>query len=96
MNNNFTIEIKAYSISELARVYGISNKTMNRWLKPYSDIIGKRDGRYFTALQVRIIFHKLGLPGKVSEAPSKGNGWMFAFFFLIHLPWFDLSENFQF
>ena len=96
MDNNFTIEIKAYSITELARMYGISNKSMNRWLKPYSAIIGKKEGRYYTALQVRIIFNKLGLPGKVTDAPSKENGWMFVILFLLNLQLFDLIENFQF
>ena len=96
MDNSSTIEIKAYSISELARMYGISNKTMNRWLKPYSDIIGKREGRYYTALQVRIILHKLGLPGKISEASSKKSGWMYLFFYLLNLPFLGQSENLQF
>jgi hypothetical protein len=63
-----TIEIKAYGIGELAALYSVSNKTMNRWMKPYAELIGKREGRYYTALQVRIIFEKLGLPGIVSEA----------------------------
>jgi hypothetical protein len=63
-----TLEIKAYSIGELAARYSISNKTMNRWLKPHADLIGKREGRYYTALQVRHIFEKLGLPGTISEA----------------------------
>lgn len=63
-----TIEIKAYGISEIAAMYGISNKTMNRWMKPHATIIGKREGRYYTALLVRIIFEKLGLPGIMGEA----------------------------
>ena len=70
MNTPTTIEVKAYSISELSSMYGISNKTMNRWMKPYAAIIGKREGRYYAALQVRIIFDKLGLPGKIYETPA--------------------------
>jgi hypothetical protein len=68
MTTTTTLEIKAYSITNLAALYGITNKTMNRWMKPHAEAIGKREGRYYTALQVRIIFEKLGLPGNVSEA----------------------------
>lgn len=98
MNNSTSIEIKAYSISELARMYGISNKSMNRWLKPHADVIGKREGRYYTALQVRIIFDKLGLPGKIYDTPSKRNVWffVFAYIFLLNVPFLSQSDNWQF
>lgn len=82
--NTKPIEIKAYSISELARIYEVSNKTMNRWMKPHIKIIGKREGRYYTARQVRIIFTELGLPGKIYETPSRINNW------LLILPYFYL------
>lgn len=97
MNTITTIEIKAYSISELARMYGISNKSMNRWLKPHAGLICKREGRYYTALQVRIIFNKLGLPGKIYEAPTKRNGWQFVFsyIYLLKIPFWGESENWQ-
>ena len=87
MNSPTSIEIKAYSITELAGIYKISNKCMKRWLTPHQDLIGKREGRYFTALQVRIIFDKLGLPGTIYEAPLKANNW------LLLLPYFYLLAN---
>lgn len=54
--------VKAYTISELAALYGISTKTIKTWLKPHAEAIGMRHGRYFTTLQVRIIFEKIGEP----------------------------------
>ena len=85
MNSTNTIEIKAYSISELARMYGISNKTINRWMKPHTHLLGKREGRYYTARQVRIIFTKLGLPGKIYESTTKTTNWFFMvpYFYLL-------------
>jgi hypothetical protein len=60
-------EIRPYSPGELARFSGVSVWTLNRWLKRHKDTIGERDGLYYTALQVRTIFDKLGLPGKFEE-----------------------------
>lgn len=53
--NNNHFEIKAYGIGELSRIYEVSYKTMSRWLKPHMETIGKREGRYFTSLQVGTI-----------------------------------------
>lgn len=63
MELNTRIEIKPYTIGELCNIYSVTNKTMNRWLKPHAVTVGKRNGRYYTALQVKIIFDLLGLPG---------------------------------
>ncbi|HEX5155043.1 MAG TPA: hypothetical protein VFW07_26550 [Parafilimonas sp.] len=54
--------VKAYSISELAALYRISTKTIKTWLKPHAEAIGVRRGRYYTTLQIRIIFEKIGMP----------------------------------
>ena len=54
--------IKAYTLGELAALYKISIKTMKTWLRPHSAAIGVRVGRYFTTLQVSIIFEKIGWP----------------------------------
>jgi hypothetical protein len=54
--------VKAYTITELAALYGISIKTIKTWLKPHETIIGEKQGRYFTTLQVRMIFEKIGEP----------------------------------
>lgn len=56
------IATKVYSLGELAALYDISVRTMNRWLKPHEEAIGKREGRFYTVRQVAIIFEALGLP----------------------------------
>lgn len=62
------VELKSYSIGELSKLYDQSVKTMNRWLKPHNDIIGKREGRYYTVKQVKKIFELIGLPKDYDEA----------------------------
>ena len=71
MNPNPVVEIRPYLPVEIARLYGIDRKTFRRWLKPYEEAIGERKGNYFTALQVRVIFEKLGLPGKIHEVTEE-------------------------
>lgn len=62
------VEIRSYSIGELSKLYDMSVKTMNRWLKPHGSTIGKREGRYYTVKQVELIFDILGLPKDYDEA----------------------------
>ena len=63
----YVTEVKAYSPQELADIYKVSKCTLNRWLKPYREKIGKREGLYYPVKQIRIIFDALGLPGKIEE-----------------------------
>lgn len=60
-------EIKAYSPAELANIYQVSKCTLNRWLKPHQQMIGKREGLYYTVKQIRMIFDLLGLPGRIED-----------------------------
>ena len=60
-------EIKPYSVKEIAEVYGVCDKTLKKWIKPFSEQVGKKHGRYYNVSQVKIIFEKLGLPCKVTE-----------------------------
>jgi hypothetical protein len=62
MKNTDTIEIKHYSHKELSVVYGVSDKTLHKWMKPFIEDIGKKQGRYYTIAQVEIIFARLGMP----------------------------------
>lgn len=62
------VEVRSYSIGELSKLYDMSVKTMNRWLKPHTHVIGKREGRYYTVKQIQIIFDLLGLPKDYDEA----------------------------
>jgi len=56
-------EMKHYSTKELARFYGVCDKTLLKWMKPFTDDIGPKQGRYYTVAQVSVIFEKLGRPG---------------------------------
>lgn len=60
-----TIQMKAYSLSELARIYGVDWRTFKKWLKPFEKEIGEKQGRYYNIPQVKVIFDKLSLPSSV-------------------------------
>lgn len=51
-----------YSAKQLAFFYLISKPTFQRWIEPYQDQVGVRNGNYYTSAQVEIIFQKLGVP----------------------------------
>ena len=63
MNTTNEITVKASTTKELAAMYGISAKTFRTWLQPHQKSIGEKVGRYYSVLQIRIIFDKLGYPG---------------------------------
>ena len=50
---NITLETKIspYMPKELARMYGVSVKTLRTWLLPHRQHIGDRISKYFTAKQ---------------------------------------------
>lgn len=56
------IQVKTYSVKEVADLYSVSKKTLNKWLSPFEDEIGERRGYFYNPKQVGIIFEKLGLP----------------------------------
>lgn len=56
------IQVKTYSVKEVADLYSISNKTLKKWLSPFENEIGERRGYFYNPKQVGIIFEKLGLP----------------------------------
>lgn len=62
-------EIKPQSKQELANAYGVSPRTLNRWLLPFRERIGRRMGHTYTPKQVSIIYELLGPPS--SEAASE-------------------------
>lgn len=63
----FVSEIKPYSAKEIADIYGVCDKTLKKWIKPFNEQVGKKHGRYYNVAQVKIIFDKLGLPCRVKE-----------------------------
>jgi hypothetical protein len=56
------ISLRPYTLKELCALYGVCRYTFNKWLKPFEKEIGVRQGFYYSILQVKIIFDKLGYP----------------------------------
>lgn len=56
------IQLKPYSITELAELYGRSVKSMKTWLGYIEKELGPRMGHYYTPKQVRIIFEEFEVP----------------------------------
>jgi hypothetical protein len=59
---DFFIPIKPYMLCELAAIYGTSRITMRKWINKIESQVGKREGRYYTIPQVKIIFKLLDTP----------------------------------
>jgi len=57
-----SIKLKPYTVLELARLYGVSDRTMKKWIKPFETEIGSKVGYFYTIAQVKLIFEKLGMP----------------------------------
>lgn len=57
-----SVIIRPYTHRELSLLYGVSWKTLQRWLKPYEDRIGQKVGHFYCANQVKTIFECLGPP----------------------------------
>ena len=62
-----TTQIKPCTLTELAAIYGVGIRTMKKWITPHGPSIGEKHGRIYTALQVKFIFEKLGLPGLATD-----------------------------
>ncbi len=60
-------EIRPYSVKEIANIFGVCDKTVKKWIKPFSEQVGKKEGRYYNVAQVKMIFEHLGLPCKVED-----------------------------
>lgn len=64
MKTNLSVkEVKPYTMKELCKIYQISDKTMRKWMQPFSKEIGKRQGHIYNVAQIAVIFSKLGVPG---------------------------------
>ena len=59
--------LKPYNLKELAGMYGVSVRTLSKWIEPFAGQIGKRIGYFYTIPQVKTIFLNLGLPGMFEE-----------------------------
>jgi hypothetical protein len=66
------IPIRPYTHNELRILYGVSWRTMKRWLKPFEEEIGAKNGHFYSVRQVKIIFRCLGMPSaKVAKLKKK-------------------------
>lgn len=59
------IDLRPYTFKQLYQLYGVSDKTFRKWLKPFAEEIGERRGRYYTIMQVRTILERIGIPGVI-------------------------------
>lgn len=55
-------ELRAYTTKELAELYKVNERTFKRWIKPFYNAIGDRNGHFFNINQVKAIFDRLGSP----------------------------------
>jgi hypothetical protein len=56
------IPIRPYTHKELTTLYHVSWPTLQRWLKPFEDLIGEKNDHFYNAKQIEIIFENLGAP----------------------------------
>lgn len=64
MKSSFVVrDVKPYTMKELCEIYKVSDKTMRKWLLPFAEQIGKRQGHIYNVAQVVTIFTNLGVPG---------------------------------
>jgi hypothetical protein len=62
INSDGTISARPCSINDFVTLYGVSAKTMRKWLLPFRAELGEMRTYVFTVKQVNIIFAKLGKP----------------------------------
>jgi len=57
-----SIQVKAYSKTEIAELYKLSMKSITKWLAQIEKELGPRIGRFYSPKQVEIIFKEYGIP----------------------------------
>ncbi len=67
MSYSNKLPLKPYSLMELSRIYGVDFRTFKKWIVPFQESVGIRNGRYYSVAQVRKIFDFLGTPGVIEE-----------------------------
>ncbi len=61
-----TIALKPYTITELAKVYGVSTRTFKKWVDKKVPEVGPRMGRYYIIPQVKMIFENMKIPTAIN------------------------------
>jgi hypothetical protein len=54
--------IKAYTLKQIAGLYGVSVQTLRGWIEKINDKVGERVGYIYTPAQVRIMFEHFDPP----------------------------------
>ena len=68
MNNPNEIEIRLYTLRELAAIYGIDHRTFyNNMIEPIEEQLGKKKGRYYSIPQVELIFAIYKVPKRINR-----------------------------
>ncbi len=68
MKRSFVVkDVKPYTMKELCEIYQVSDKTLRKWLEPFAEQIGKRQGHIYNVAQVVTIFTNLGVPGVLED-----------------------------
>ncbi len=62
------IPLRPYCLKELAALYDVHPRTIKVWLAPFIEVIGEKNGRYYTIRQVEVIFNKIGEPNRTAAA----------------------------
>lgn len=60
------VPAQPYTTDELSLLYGITSKTLLKWIEPFKNEIGQKIGWYYNIRQVNVIFERLGRPEKQS------------------------------
>ena len=58
------IPVRPCTLKDLANDYGV---TFKNFLSPHEAEIGPKKGNYYTTLQVKIIYQRIGPPGSYLE-----------------------------
>lgn len=72
-NTRNDIVIQRYTHKDLARLYEVSWKTLQKWLKADEHLIGQKVGHFYSAKQVERIFELRGYPKISVYSPGKNS-----------------------
>lgn len=60
-----TIALKPYTVTDLAKIYGVCNRTFKKWVRKIPEV-GLPDGRYYSIPQVKLIFVNMKIPTAIT------------------------------
>jgi hypothetical protein len=65
-DNQGNLIIRPYRLKDLSAIYGVSDRTVRRWIDEKAAEYGKKTKKYFTIEQVIGIVNAIGLPQKIA------------------------------